>query len=878
MEHRARLIEYWQRCLEYQACANLTSLDHRTRLQEIAPLAESSPISPTDLKQFEVWFQAKKNTSSTFFYIPEFGQNSDTGEIIFPYVCFVELNDAYEIKPLKAFPYPIFGQRWLYGETREPRCFLEASKLVEYYQLQPIKKRGLSCIAQHQYIKHLQSALIGFDWRAQWLEDGYPMQTNGLIGCVQELPTWVNEYSNPKAAHKQTKPLLTRVYRDQCLHAETDWIEDNQFKYATAPKVHLSHQWSLSQAQRACLNQALAMEPGQWLSMQAGYQSGQTTVFQTLIAELWLQAALNGENPPHVIYFDGQKKPKPWSIFHLPEHEDPLPLQDCVALCTPGRQSGGDASGGIHALLSNLDKQFGIQVNNLNDCKKSLLQHLKITVAKLNDIHKLAYSYWEIKQHIELNYDKEGGISQKLMDAEKNLAMHRAHVRHLQVLQSLWARQTNQQSSLLKAIGLHPVVQKRQLKRLKQLFAEHLPEEDVQDLSLQQMEKRIEALLMRSQQCGRSLEDNVFQMKTDLRQLEIAEKRFFQVVSLVCPSAHLDALSMEELQNHLDCQVRVIIFKLCKRYWQAELLLRGAWEKNAEFQKHVVSSADTSCFDWCLIEHAERFSIAELLLWMAKSKRAVSLGQPDHTNPRWIAESLDYHLLESVDEFINEADFEDLYYKGVLLSSHGHYLAQEYADIKSADCVLEQAWKQAKPLLDASHALGNSSIESMCTTSESAFLVEDVRGQTSMRDGHVINTQEAQTIVDWVAKHLSDNQCFKVVCSTYGQKWLIQSLLAECNFPSHHVDVLCDLQLEATEKVIFSPVFTLAERPPYLFNEQKGAMMRMLSQTQKQWIFIGDLRLLAPAQHAPIGIIAKRMGAQYKAATPKSATLEQTLA
>ena len=96
-----------------------------------------------------------------------------------------------------------------------------------------------------------------------------------------------------------------------------------------------------------------------------------------------------------------------------------------------------------------------------------------------------------------------------------------------------------------------------------------------------------------------------------------------------------------------------------------------------------------------------------------------------------------------------------------------------------------------------------------------------------------------------------------MVCATSGQASILFEMVEAANLRFNNIHALCDLNTQATRWVLFSPVFTLDDPAPYLFNENKAALMKMVGQTLETFVLIGDRRLLNGHHHSPMGILAK---------------------
>ncbi|HEU0179069.1 MAG TPA: AAA domain-containing protein [Blastocatellia bacterium] len=76
---------------------------------------------------------------------------------------------------------------------------------------------------------------------------------------------------------------------------------DKEIRKSAEHLGQMNHKFGLSKSQREALHHALAMEDGEILAVNGPPGTGKTTLIQSIVASLWVEAALRGGDPPIIV-------------------------------------------------------------------------------------------------------------------------------------------------------------------------------------------------------------------------------------------------------------------------------------------------------------------------------------------------------------------------------------------------------------------------------------------------------------------------------------------------------------------------------------------------------------------------------------------------
>lgn len=257
----------------------------------------------------------------------------------------------------------------------------------------------------------------------------------------------------------------------------------------------------------------------------------------------------------------------------------------------------------------------------------------------------------------------------------------------------------------------------------------------------------------------------------------------------------------------------------------------------------------TAPIDLMIIDEANRLLPQEVIPWLNHARSALFLGNVLDLQPCRPTGSFQEHWDLRIHGLHEEETVEQLCCKQMLIASGNAFtVALSNSSYKE---------KQDFDIFCATLALPAYSVET--------FEFIDIAGESEVRGQEYVNKLEAEKVVHWLqtgALRHAHPACV-VVTPFQAQKRLILQLLEKA-------DVLCpvhtfeDFPFLQWEQVVFSPVYTVKNARPYLFDQGEHFLHSVMMRAKKCFWVIGDKRIFNVTTHSPSGWLAKRLFAHVK--------------
>lgn len=276
--------------------------------------------------------------------------------------------------------------------------------------------------------------------------------------------------------------------------------------------------------------------------------------------------------------------------------------------------------------------------------------------------------------------------------------------------------------------------------------------------------------------------------------------------------------------------------------------------------------------DWLLIDEAHQWSSAEASVLLDRAQRAIFFGDDVRAarHPcisRCEDEQIAFHYEIAEDDEMMENHSID----GVLSSGASAFsLAMRHSRLPGLMLTHQMRVAAAFTQYLNKNAYRGRLINQMPANlrAEPAFLGVHVKGFCSGAYTAESNLREAQTLVAWLKTHqkmirlrhpgMALEDCICIVTPFSGQQTLLLQLL-ENTVPVWQSEMLPD---RLWPIVMFSPVITLQQARPFLFDQQANLLHAAVMLAQERLIVVGDGEIFDESMHSPSGQLAKCIQAE----------------
>ena len=713
------------------------------------------------------------------------------------------------------------------------------------------------------------------NWQLTMRQLGYDPST--LVTITPILSSTQAALQQENLAAKKINSIYNKIFDpNKCIAREP----------VSAPKIyqtsgqHFAHSFSkyaLSLPQRRILTQALLLAKNEIMFVEACYGTGKTTIIYDFIATKWVHAIIEGKKPPtialvgkdslvhRVTILDCQTGGNNWlaqssvASFYQPEQSDDLPKSKLIA-----------------NFLTLCGKEFGRDVDNLATAKNLLRERLMLLQTNLQQGIQAACSYHALTKQIELSYRTYGGIVRRHKDIKDTNEKQTSLLNYLTVMQGLFIRQLTPRSFWSKWLELFWPFKQKKTEKMRAFFAKHMPDEDIHDLSIVQMQEYLQTLQVKAHKKQHALADMLLQIETDLQQLSIAKAR----AKLLVPDKIEEDFELAKLMKFFDTHLRYRIFLTALHYWEAELLQKANWDADDIFAAYYqtkptpLSELTQHPVDWLLIENANYLSPLEGFFCLEGSSHLIVMGDRDLITPNRLPFAIDLQLVTQHELLADsyEHDIDELQDKGLLMAT-GEFgtIIQQIADYQGAEYTLNKQWDVASKIIECSNQLPMLKKLQPCKKINPSFMEEfcyqQVLGQKELYQASFRNDLEIVGIINWLKLHeaailarypeCSLRDAVLVVTTFYSQSLALRQAFIDANLEVSNIVLLQNMHKQRAPIVLFSPVYSQADKGKLCFDQGSQVLRNLLLSAQEHLLVFGDKAIFNQNLHSPAGILAK---------------------
>lgn len=372
----------------------------------------------------------------------------------------------------------------------------------------------------------------------------------------------------------------------------------------------------------------------------------------------------------------------------------------------------------------------------------------------------------------------------------------------------------------------------------------------------------------------------------------------------------------DEFNTHLDTTFRHELFVLATHYWEASWLLNAHRQEKLKGKREYwqIQSMLTPCIvttlhsgpsffrvrkngefltgrdliDWLIVDEAGQVLPAIAGGMISVAKRALLVGDAKQIQPvSNLSQPIDLANAKKFGLWDSNDSLEQLKKYGVLCSvdsktceSLGNLILLGQAQAKyqiNPHCppglMLKEHWRCVPSIIQYCNELCYDNQLVIMQNDKPCFLppmgYAHIQGEEQYSGSSRINSVEAHTIVEWIAKNQNRildafeadclDQCVGIVTPFYPQGQEIKDHLHKYGLKMNSVGTVHALQGAEKDMIIFSPVYTCDSRVSTYFFDCSETMLNVtVSRAKRAFLVFGDMSIFDPSTgRSPSSLLAR---------------------
>lgn len=432
-----------------------------------------------------------------------------------------------------------------------------------------------------------------------------------------QMPSLLERYAN--VVDEQLFPLLdSAVEMDVC-------------------KKHvgqMGYKYPLSVSQRQSMHHFLTLGHGQILAVNGPPGTGKTTLLQSVVASLWVEAAVNEAEPPVIVAASANNQAVTNIIDSFGKVDEPeasllagrwldgissyglyCPSQEKiretkdkfqVADCSPKNRGPFPekfedpkyVEGSKEHFISKCSEYAQKELSNLSACLEFLHADLKNTVLKTTEGIDLFKRYKECKERISNLYGACGGIEKYIEQKKSEIERLNREIDEIKAVEDGWLQHFSTEHWLLTLFAFLPPVKNRIMIRNRRyhnstnfkIEADFSSQVDILNFidnkrnQLRNQKKDNEGDLKKAESENNELKslENSFLSWIDKNKMEWEKK---EEKSDTCKKTEISDLY--NLLEYIDTNLRYKAFKIATHYWECRWLLQMEEQISSNYKETV---------------------------------------------------------------------------------------------------------------------------------------------------------------------------------------------------------------------------------------------------------------------------------------------------
>lgn len=469
-----------------------------------------------------------------------------------------------------------------------------------------------SWLSIYRYARVMLETVAGSDWQKNLEASDYWIEEKGALLPLETMrgmsATIVKVYDELRET--KSYPTLLNEYVRLQPAAPREPIPEQAWH--SPSKRHLgsfNNKFPLSASQRQALNHYLALPSHTVLAISGPPGTGKTTLLHSVIASLWVEAALKGSDPPVIVAsstnnqavtnvidsLSSSDSAERWLdvkgfglyLVNSPEKREAaegkeIPTVDRRGNGLPDRIEQFEAVDKKVHFLRKCGAYFSKDLSDLGTAILLIQQQMRILAGELHQGIEIAFAAHKLQQEIAA-LERETGplktLPPKLQVQLTQAVDDEAQWKHIE---RMWNEYLNKESFSEKHLNLIPGVRQKQEKRLSAFRAEHAPwlDDSATKGEISELIERSLATVRDTTMKLRKLQQERLELHAESQSLDA--RWLMWKKEQKAPELEVDQLLVFEtedgrtnpasLLNWLDTHLRYKLFVLAIHYWEGRWL------------------------------------------------------------------------------------------------------------------------------------------------------------------------------------------------------------------------------------------------------------------------------------------------------------------
>lgn len=402
-----------------------------------------------------------------------------------------------------------------------------------------------------------------------------------------------------------------------------------------------------------------------------------------------------------------------------------------------------------------------------------------------------------------------------------NLKDAKIQIKNLQVLRSIWQCQKELLVNWSKFLDFIPFMQRSRLQRLYSFYKQNFPNDNVEGLTLPQLDELLVEKMRRLENTERIIADTLHQIDSDAYQEKIVRDKCLQW----CERQKIFFDKIDDITTYMQSTMWQHIACIAQIYWQQYF--------SEEEQKCLdLAQMETQKIDVLIAEHAQYIHPIQAAELLSISDSAVVIGNYNAISNQRFPVQLDYELTKYFSLAEDDLSFEDLQFSGELVSVGSMWNMMAY------DREADQQF-----------------IDVVQNTLRYEYI--DVQTHSAKHAGSMLNLGVTKVVLAWLQENYIDRADVAIYTCFSAQVRDIRSALAGGIFAEVPVLLVQQPWFLKSKISLFVPVYTQRDARPYIFDSGCEMLDQLVANTKQRLIVLGDMRIFKPELHSASGKLAK---------------------
>jgi hypothetical protein len=509
-----------------------------------------------------------------------------------------------------------FSRPWIARNFLEPAVgdlvlgdVNEMDKYLGYHPLFPGEDLQDNWRQVLSYSKEMLDDISDSQWQEVVAEAGFIVDEHALVISVEKISGMTRHIQHVYGhllKNKKLPGLLMTIAKDPAGSVRAALNVDQWAEVASKHLGSFHSEYPLAPSQRKALHHALSTKPGEICAISGPPGTGKTTLLHSIVASLWVQAALDRTPPPLIVVSSTNNQAVTNvldSLHSFDSIERWMPVENFGLYLVNSREKQAESAKkgilsvnyfgtGFPETIENSSTLLKFKDRYLEECSQYFGRPVRHVGAALDLLHKklssaasnlrnglsIAYSY----KKLLTSAGSVDHINRQTADLKRDQSEKRKALEASKQLRLAWLDHCQQEPSIYSLLSfLPPIKRKRQLWN-EEFLMNRLPDEDLKP-DAEQIESFIDERYRSSRHRVQEIGNRIENLEATRRKIDSLEQKWDawrqdnRAIGLdLAKTTNLEKADGEAesrcIHNWLDTHTRYELLLLATHYWEGRWL------------------------------------------------------------------------------------------------------------------------------------------------------------------------------------------------------------------------------------------------------------------------------------------------------------------